>query len=230
MLEGLTPKLYFKTFMKLSNYDVNYEKYLQSTVENALIKIENALDSLKAKDIKEAADEYKLIRESLMETLVEIEGSSVDIFLNVTCDGKLLAFHRFKMSNFVYSQAFDARGVLCGMVHTVLVKPISCSHSCYNCGCFFGKFELFMWIGSEKEANESLPKNAVEVVKNKINLTVDKTFKCNLYVHQAKIQPRIEKSGLTDAKLVVLVNGKSDRTRVSLYLGGSYLGVGSKSL
>jgi hypothetical protein len=214
-LEGLLPKLYYKTFKKVSQHDENFKQFLVATVEGGKARIEKALEALKEKNVKEAAEEYKNIRESLVDALAEVEGSNVDILLNLTSDGKLLAFHRFKMSNFYHSQTLDARGGHCGKLQTILVKPVSCHHSCTNCGCFFGKLEILMWVGGEKEANEWLPRNTIEVVKNKINFTVDKIFKCNLYVHQAKIQPGIGKSGLTDAKLVVAVNGKSDRTRVS---------------
>jgi otoferlin len=212
MLEGMKTKIYYKTFKKLTNWDENYLKFLQSIVEICIVKIHDLLT--KSFTVKTAFDEYVNIRDKLVETLNEVDGSGPDIFLNVTSDGKLLAFHRFKMTNYFHSQAFDARGQNCGKLHSILVKPSSCIHSCTNCGCFFGKFEKLLWIGSEKEISEWLPQNTIEMASNKINFTIERFYKCNVYVHQAKIQPGADKSGLSDPKLVITASGMHERTRV----------------
>ena len=214
MLEGLKPKLFYKTFKKLTQWDENFLKFLLSTVEKSIKNVGKALENLEVNKTNSALNDYKKIRESLLETLNEIDGNNSDIFLNITCDGKLLAFHRFKMTDYFYSQAFDARGTDCGKIQSILVKPVNCFHSCSNCGCFFAKLDVLMWVGSEKEASEGMPKNMVEVSLNKVNFTIDRFYRCNLYVHQAKIQPEISKKGLTDAKLVLLINGASERTKV----------------
>ena len=75
-----------------------------------------------------------------------------------------------------------------------------------------------MWIGSDKELNEWLPQNAIEMTSNKINFTIEKYYKCNVYVHQAKIQPGICKDDLCDPKLMVMTNGTYERTKVTLLL------------
>lgn len=212
MLEGMKSKIYYKTFKKITNWDENYLKFLQSTVDICIGRIHNLLT--KSFTVKIAFDEYVNIRDDLVETLNEVDGSGPDIFLNVTSDGKLLAFHRFKMNNYFHSQAFDANGQNCGKLHSILVKPSSCIHSCSNCGCFFGKFETLLWIGSEKEISEWLPQNTIEMASNKINFTIERFYKCNVYVHQAKIQPGADKSGLSDPKLVITVNGMHERTKV----------------
>lgn len=71
-----------------------------------------------------------------------------------------------------------------------------------------------MWIGSEKEVSEWLPQNTVAMSPTKINFTVDRFFKCNVFVHQAKIQPGVELNGLCNPKLVVTSNGMQERTKV----------------
>jgi hypothetical protein len=156
--------------------------------------------------------------------------------LNVTKDNKLLAFHRLSTLDYVHSQAFDSKGQFCGKMKSIVVKvsrlainlielnlilmfclqPASCMHSCENCGCMFGKLEIVLWIGSDKELSEWLPQNAIEIASNKINFTVEKFHKCNIYVRQAKIQPTTDNKGLCHPKLVAVVNGMSERTRVSM--------------
>lgn len=71
-----------------------------------------------------------------------------------------------------------------------------------------------MWIGSDKEINEWLPQNALEVGNNKVNFTVERFFKCNAFVHQAKIQPGIDKNGLCNSKLSITLNGMLMKTKV----------------
>lgn len=215
MLEGMKSKFYYKTFKKVTDWDENFLKFLVSTLEVSKEKIGKVLEDLKtSKEVKRAFDEYVNIRDSFQDTLNDESGP--DVFLNVTCDGKLLAFHRFKMANYFHSQAFEARGQNCGKLHSILMKPANCFHSCTNCGCFFGKFELLLWIGSEKEITEWLPQNTVELASNKISFTMERFFKCNVYVHQAKIQPGADKSGLSDPKLVIALNGMHERTKVIL--------------
>jgi hypothetical protein len=81
----------------------------------------------------------------------------------------------------------------------------------------FGKFEFIMWIGSEKEVNEWLPQSALALASNKINFTAELYHKCNVYVHQAKVQPGIDKSGLCDPKLMIVLNGQHDSTKVFIF-------------
>lgn len=71
-----------------------------------------------------------------------------------------------------------------------------------------------MWIGSDKEVNEWLPQNAVAMTSTKINFNVERFYKCNVFVHQAKIHPGIDKSGLSDPKLVITANGRHEKTKV----------------
>lgn len=91
---------------------------------------------------------------------------------------------------------------------------MSCTHSCSNCGCFFGKFETLMWVGGNKEVDEWLPKNVVELGSNKIEFVKEKFFKYNVYVHQARIQPGCEQNGLCDPTLVIAVDGMQAKTKV----------------
>lgn len=119
------------------------------------------------------------------------------------------------MNNYVFSQADDACGRYCGNVQSVLIKPVTCQHSCFDCGCVFGQFEVLIWIGSDKEKNEWIPQKTIELSMNKMSFSIEKYFKCNVYVHQAKIRPGNDKSGLCDPKLVVYYDSKCEKTKVS---------------
>lgn len=90
-------------------------------------------------------------------------------------------------------------------------KPSTCLHTCRNCGCLFGNFEILLWIGSVKEVGEWLTPNTIELAANKINFTVERFYKCNVFVHQARIQPGIEK---IESKLVITANGLHETTKV----------------
>lgn len=73
-----------------------------------------------------------------------------------------------------------------------------------------------MWIGAEKEINEWLPQNAVLISPNKVDFILERYYKCNVFVHQAKIQPGSDNSGLADPKLVTTVNGMHAKTKVNI--------------
>lgn len=73
-----------------------------------------------------------------------------------------------------------------------------------------------MWIGSDKELNECLPQSIIELSPTLVNFTVESYYKCNAYVHQAKIQPGLCKDDLCDPKLSIMIGGISEQTRASI--------------
>lgn len=123
---------------------------------------------------------------------------------------------KINLKHFIFSQSEDAKGVKCGKINSLFLKPVTCNHSCFDCGCIFGKFDGYLWAGSDKEMHEWLPQNAVEVSANKINFMYEKYFTCKVYVHQTKIRPGADKSGLCDPKLNVFLDGNWDKTKVIL--------------
>ncbi|KAG5679282.1 hypothetical protein PVAND_008861 [Polypedilum vanderplanki] len=212
MLEGLKIKTYNKTFKKLTDWDSNFLEYVQYTLDKCINIITSTLSKSNNKAV--LFQEYLNIRDILSISINDVNIAPADVILNVTKDNKLLAFHRFKTLDYVYSQAFDSKGQFCGKIKSIVIKPATCMHSCENCGCMFGKFEIIMWIGSDKEVSEFLPQSAIEVTSNKINFTAEQYWKCNVYVHQAKIRPIIDKNNLCHPKLIAVLNGMSEHTRV----------------
>lgn len=93
MLEGLKSNLYYKTFRKTTSWDENYLIFLQSTIQVCIGKSNEILEDLKeCNNSKAAFDAYVDVRDNLLNALNDIDGLA--LFLNLTCDGKLLAFHR----------------------------------------------------------------------------------------------------------------------------------------
>lgn len=141
MLVGMKSKLYFKTFKLITTWDENFLKFMHSLVDGCITKIDEILVQLSINlNVKTASDDYVNIRDSLSATLVnvncyqfscrtqiqafkfQVSGTSPGVFLNVTSNGKLLAFHRFEMMNYFHSQTFDAKGKHCGKIHPILIK------------------------------------------------------------------------------------------------------------
>lgn len=71
-----------------------------------------------------------------------------------------------------------------------------------------------MWAGSDKELHEWLPQHLVEVSHHKISFVSEKYFTGKVYVHQSKIRPANERTGLCDAKLMVFNQNEVVSTKV----------------
>lgn len=59
-----------------------------------------------------------------MEAINEVQNLSANVYLHFLKDGKILAFHKFNMLDYVYSQAFDSRGQFCGKLQALNIKVL----------------------------------------------------------------------------------------------------------
>lgn len=134
--------------------------------------------------------------------------------LNISSDGKLLASQHFKLKKYFHSQSSDCRGENCGKLHSLLIKPTTCIHSCNQCGCLFGKIEILLWI-VDNETADWLPQNAVGISANQIEFTVERNYKCTVFVYQAKVLREINKTGLCNPQFVITANGAIETTKVT---------------
>jgi hypothetical protein len=125
MLEGIRSKLYFKTFKRVTDWDENFLKIAQLTVATCIDKVNDTFKN--DSDSSSLLEAYLSVTYSISELYNDVHGSCPDVFMNVTCDGKLLAFHRFKMMNYFHSHTFDARGQNCGKIKSFIVKVVKIS-------------------------------------------------------------------------------------------------------
>lgn len=73
MLVGMKSKLYFKTFKMITTWDENFLKFMHSTVDGCITKIDEILVQLSINpNVKTASDDYVSIRDSLSATLVDV--------------------------------------------------------------------------------------------------------------------------------------------------------------
>lgn len=86
------------------------------------------------------------------------------------------------------------------------MKPINCSHTCTYCGCYAASANLSVWIGTNQDKVNALPDDCVEAENGHVAGAASALFKCNVYVHQAKIRPGADKSGLADVRITATLN------------------------
>lgn len=73
MLNGMKAKLYYKTFKKVTEWDINFMNFLQSTVHSCLSKIDEILVQSSVNfNLKAVFDEYANIRDFLTLTLSDV--------------------------------------------------------------------------------------------------------------------------------------------------------------
>ncbi|KAJ6640630.1 Otoferlin, partial [Pseudolycoriella hygida] len=89
--------------------------------------------------------------------------------------------------------------------------PIGCSHTCMYCGCYSGSANLSVWIGTSKDKTNALPDDCVETESGLVS-TADSIFKCNVYIHQAKIRPGSDQSGLADVRVIATLKDTQGST------------------
>ncbi|XP_065073914.1 fer-1-like protein 6 [Ochlerotatus camptorhynchus] len=114
----------------------------------------------------------------------------------------------------------DRIGSPCAKRSTILPRPSRCQHSCDPewCGCVYAKLDVAIWAGTEQEANEWEKRRGVERERNVLSGKENQqprervqcgeaalAVQCIVNVHQGKIQPGFDSTGLSDPKLVVLV-------------------------
>lgn len=93
-------------------------------------------------------------------------------------------------------------------------KPIECSHTCTHCGCYYGSANLSVWIGTNQDKTNALPDDCVETENGQVSSAANSMFECNVYIHQAKIRPGADKSGLADVRITASLNDTQGSTAI----------------
>lgn len=70
------------------------------------------------------------------------------------------------------------------------------------------------WIGTSQDKAGALPDDCVETESGHVTSTAASYFKCNLYIHQAKIRPGPDKNGLADARITATLYDTQGTTAV----------------
>lgn len=93
-------------------------------------------------------------------------------------------------------------------------KPIECSHTCTHCGCYYGSANLSVWIGTNQDKTNALPDDCVATENGQVSSAANSMFECNLYIHQAKIRPGADKSGLANVRITASLNDTQGSTAI----------------
>lgn len=73
---------------------------------------------------------------------------------------------------------------------------------------------MSVWIGTKQDKPNALPEDCVESENGQVSSAANSLFKCNLYVHQAKIRPGSDRSGLSDARITATLSDTQGFTTI----------------
>lgn len=87
-------------------------------------------------------------------------------------------------------------------------------HTCTHCGCYAATANMIVWLGTSQDPAGELPVDFVLSENGLVTNVADSLFKCNVHIHQAKIRPGADKSGLADATITATLNDAQGSTAV----------------
>lgn len=126
------------------------------------------------------------------------------------------SIYRCDPKRYLFSQTKHSQGKLCGKRHNIVFKSSACLHSCSSCGCVSAIGDASIWIGTVHEKSEWIPDGCRETHKGRLETVIYSSFKCNVYVHQAKITRANVRNGQINTKVAVTLNGLQGLTKVNL--------------
>ncbi|XP_004519125.2 otoferlin isoform X2 [Ceratitis capitata] len=107
---------------------------------------------------------------------------------------------------------------LCWRMRNFIFKDIHCQHSCINCGCNVGIIQGSLGIVVDSERTEYLATITSDWKQTElyywspiVHYTV---FKCRIFIHQAKIRPGSDSSGLCDGYLRIIFGSQWAQTSI----------------
>ncbi|XP_067648119.1 fer-1-like protein 6 [Eurosta solidaginis] len=106
---------------------------------------------------------------------------------------------------------------LCWRMRNFIFKDIQCQHSCINCGCNYGIIQGSLGIVVDSERIEYLATITSDWKQTELyywSPVVQYTvYKCRIFIHQAKVRPGSDRSGLCDGYLRVIIGSQWAETR-----------------
>lgn len=171
---------------------------------------ENLSEQLVAvkKKIKKISKELKLIIDT------HLQDKWPDLIVETLAGSIPTSIYRSNPKHYMFSQTRHSQGKLCGKRHNIVFKSSACMHSCSSCGCVTTVGDANIWIGTVHEKSEWIPEGCRKTHNGRLETVINSTFKCNVYVHQAKITSANVRKCQVNTKVVVTLNALQGMTKV----------------
>lgn len=160
------------------------------------------------KKIKTITKELKIIIDT------HLQDKWPDLIVETLAGSIPTSMYRCDPKNYMFSQTKHSQGKLCGHRHDVIFKSNACQHSCSSCGCVAAVSDASIWIGTAHEKSEWIPEGCRQTRNGCLETVIESSFKCNVYVHQAKITRANNRNGQINTKVAVTLNGLQGLTKI----------------
>lgn len=192
----------------LMQWHVNFRAQIVASLEKLIDEMKHARENIDLALVAKFLDK-------LLQNLHNIAKIGVtkwpDLMIKLEDDqGQELGVHRVDLKDIVYLNQKYGGGYLCRKRHGVIFKNSQCRHEEMDCGCISGHGDIILWMGGEKEDSEWWPngwKYSPTSSFNFIESPVKTTFRCTIYLYQAKIEPGLNRSSLYDTFVDIFFSG-----------------------
>ncbi|KAM7358215.1 ferlin family C2 domain-containing myoferlin misfire [Cochliomyia hominivorax] len=219
----------YMSFKNATQWDINrliylkeyYHKILEDLKKlrlklnpNANNYIELIIEDVKGNLTQYCNELYYLLSTSL------VQDSWPDLLLVLLGGDKEIGYCKLNAKHFMFSLKEQESGDRseCWKLRNFIFKDIKCQHTCTNCGCIVAIIRGCLSIISDTESKEFLNlihQNWKHVEPFYWSPQIPcVTFKCHLFIHQAKIKPGADRSGLCDPYIRVMICQNSAETPV----------------
>ncbi|XP_059219531.1 otoferlin isoform X6 [Stomoxys calcitrans] len=145
-----------------------------------------------------------------------------DLILVVSAGNKDIGYCRLNAKSFQYlgTGSQECPTDQCGRIRNFIFKDTQCQHTCPNCGCIVAIVLGSLSIVIEREYTDFLNKiksqwlNPEPFYWRPISKATNTAFKCRIFIHQAKVRPGADRSGLCDPYVRVMIASHSAETPV----------------
>uniref|UniRef100_A0A1I8QEL5 C2 domain-containing protein n=1 Tax=Stomoxys calcitrans TaxID=35570 RepID=A0A1I8QEL5_STOCA len=151
-----------------------------------------------------------------------VQDEWADLILVVSAGNKDIGYCRLNAKSFQYlgTGSEECPTDQCGRIRNFIFKDTQCQHTCPNCGCIVAIVLGSLSIVIEREYTDFLNKmksqwlNPEPFYWRPITKATNTAFKCRIFIHQAKVRPGADRSGLCDPYVRVMIASHSAETPV----------------
>ncbi|XP_037953127.1 otoferlin isoform X2 [Teleopsis dalmanni] len=173
-------------------------------------QIENIIEEV----LRELVDYTKELSHLLITTRVQDEWPDLCITINVS-GNKPIAACRLNAKYFL-NPSKTMQNSLSWNVRNFVFKDINCQHTCINCGCILAVIQGCLMVIVESERSDHINTFSQDWKQTEPfywNPTIAYTmYKCRIFIHQAKVRPGADSTGLCDPYVRVVFGGQSADT------------------